>query len=304
MGEKNDFTHSYIRGRSTACPPNRPKPPTTEPITTILKLEFAEGQGDACFTRSNGHESINEQDPCGQAVRTFTRAIEAQPGYKFWTWVRAEEEPVDVLYIFIGWERHPPTAFRSLASLQGVEPVSPLSALNAYMKSVPQLWNIPFNGPLHQIGSPSGQEKFILTGENKSIELISWTIPAHLDPTYHTSYAEQFEYLGFVFSRFDQIVGCYGPGDMLNCKRGWVAGCQDSFLPSKEEPSEKTHLFLLFWKGKEEERKHKDPDQRTFSPDMWREDDDFWERWFLDLQRDWETQGMTTSSLHLRFFHE
>ena len=138
-----------------------------------------------------------------------------------------------------------------------------------------------------------------------SIELLTWTIPPHLDPTFHIPHAKRFEELRQLFYLFNNSTGCAQRGDLIWFKRGWVA-CLDTNYPSKEEPSVKTHVFVLFWKSREDELRFKDPAGKTFiwgcdmSWNTCEREGNFWEKVFVGWQKEWEELGMRSQSLHLR----
>ena len=197
------------------------------------------------------------------------------------------------------WEKYPSLAFSTLSSFQDIPASSPLAAFKPHLKAPPQLSNVPFNPPL-------SEDECINTSLH--IELVTWTIPAHLDPTVHVPQAEIFETIRQFFTVFLYGIACAGPGDLYQTKRGWVAGCPDTYQPSVEEPSEKTHMFLLFWKNRAAEERFKDPKGRSFlwgagRPGDTRErEGDFWEKTFPAWQKHLEGEGMKSENLHLRFY--
>ena len=107
-----------------------------------------------------------------------------------------------------------------------------------------------------------------------------------------------------MFSHLNDYITSASPGDLVACERGWVMQLGDKLV----EPCEKTHIFLLYWKNSEAERLYKDPDERTYryGSGCRRSNTDpngFWERRYLDLQREWTGQGLRATSVHLNFLH-
>ena len=231
----------------------------------------------------------------GQPMRDLVTAIEKQPGFEFWISAVAEEEKhANKFYLFVGWQRFPPSQF---LDSQALEPGSKLfTLLGPALLHATQLLHVPFDPPFLK----PVRQRF-----PRPIELITWTIPPCLDPTVYHSHAETFTSIDFMLSHLDDYSGCAGPGDLIACERSWVIQANENM----EEPSEKTHIFLLFWKDAECERRFKDPDERTFRYGSGgrrssTEPNDIWERQFLDLQREWTRHGLKATSVHLTFIHD
>ncbi|KAL8895319.1 MAG: hypothetical protein Q9192_003712 [Flavoplaca navasiana] len=129
--------------------------------------------------------------------------------------------------------------------------------------------------------------------EKWSCELITWTIPPHLDPTYHQIPAHQFDSLGKHLDRCETTSTSFEPRDLAGSYRGWGFPLSQDLKSATVEPNEKTHLFFFIWANAEKERKWKDGTSTDALYVSWDEN-------FMKLQREWEAMGMRTESLHLR----
>ena len=126
-----------------------------------------------------------------------------------------------------------------------------------------------------------------------SCELITWIIPPHLDPTYHQIPAHQFDSLGKYLDRCETTSTSFEQRDLAGSYRGRGFPLSQDLAPATVEPSEKTHLFFFIWTDAEKERKWKDGTSTDAFYVSWDEN-------FMRLQREWESMGMRTESLHLR----
>lgn len=137
-------------------------------------------------------------------------------------------------------------------------------------------------------------------------EILTWTIPSHLDPTYHNKTAVPFDALDRFLSSKGRS-GQFGTRGRLNRElgshsRGWMFYSDPeanklSLSASTQDPSEKTHIFVFNWVDPEKEIRCKSDSSLE---DNAQGRADSWKLNFTALQQEWEEKGMRTESLHLK----
>lgn len=289
-----DFTWSFVRGDSTLQPGTRPLIPETEPVVSILRLDFLENhkQKVSVPVEEDGQEAVDiKANGVSATLQDLIGLIERQPGLEYFLQAREREIMDDnTAFLFVGWERHPSVALSTVDSL--IELIQSSATTGSVPLSASQigLWNVPFTVSL---------TRNALYYHKAPIELVIWDIPAPLDPQYHHNRAEEFAGLDYPFGLISSWRGRDGPGDLMQCLRGW------KMLNEEQEPCERTHVFLLFWKSEEAQGRFKDPEQRTLihgrGGSAFNEGSgDFWEKNFVALEKKWHSQGMTARSFNLR----
>ena len=286
-----DFSWSFVRGDSTQQPGTRPPVPKTEPVVSILRLKFGrvEKQQEFLPAEDHGEEAVDGIDVI---VQSLIRLIESEPGFDYC--LRACEEKdmkSNTVFLFVGWQRHPSAAFSSVESFVSLTKSSAKTASMTMLAPQTSLWNVPFTTSLR---------KEALSRRKAPVELVAWDIPAHLDPTFHQACAKEFAGLNYPFGLIREWIGCDGPGDLMWCLRGWATQNENV------EPSDRSHVFLLFWRSTETQARYKDPNQPTFlhgrgGSRTGEVGDDFWERTFVALQERWQAKGMTVTNTNLMF---
>ena len=295
---RTDFTHSFIRNEPTAYPQNPPRPPPQEPVTSVLHFQYKD---ISPFSRNvepfDDYWWIDAEGQLGRDLQRLIAAIKKQPGFDFWMFAKAEERQDERnFYLFVGWEKFPPPIFLDSQALHpDHSPLLPV--VGPALQSTAELYHVPFDRPMTRMGT---------SYNGLSIELISWQIPSSLDPTFYRAYAKRFLSLEYMFSGLDEHPACVGPGDLVDCERGWtIQRTQGAY-----EPCDKTHIFMLFWKSKEDELRYKDSQEPSYDegchggPRSIETHPDIWKRWYLDLRNDWASYGLSVKSVHLRFFND
>ena len=70
----------------------------------MIRLEYTPNEGDVPLVRRDCNSRLEESaqtSAFGLASLEFEKAVEAEPGFRFWMWSNVEENE-SVIYLFIG----------------------------------------------------------------------------------------------------------------------------------------------------------------------------------------------------------
>ena len=185
-----------------------------------------------------------------------------------------------------------------------------------------QITHVPFHNP--KLLPPTRDNS------DNSIELITWHIPAHMDPAFDHHLARELNALLHWMDTLWHSVTCstgFGKCDLGCLVRGWsissrelaaiadsVEVVQDERMekkvsafslrldrdPKLDYPTSRTHFFLLCWQSQDVEARFKDPTQPSFGGFGFECESNGWEDHFERFQKDWVQNGMKVEQCHLK----
>lgn len=117
-----------------------------------------------------------------------------EPGFDWLMWTTPIEE-INCFLVFLGWEegKGPLPPFVSAETFGRIPPTSALLALTPYLRSpakISRMFSDPDKGSLVRYA-------YRFVNQTMIIEMVTWRIPAHFDPTHNEECASTLSNLNF-----------------------------------------------------------------------------------------------------------